>query len=267
MRRGGSLERLDVFLWGTGMTALGRSVDRRRRRHSIAALSIAGVTLAIFFWDRLSTRAHETKHQMMCDEENIIDPEKDSREKLPLTIRISKYEYATATGYITVLLSDPRFSSIVQRNPWVGREDTDPVPMLKSKAPYIEISRTIDGLCPPGAQLTDRFIYAADTDKFCIAALEQAPIRVYRFVTPQSAERLKQVYGDYPGIIESNSYQIENPDGDVIESRRDYNLWASGISLIYRFLPGSPFDGVRCPGVQDTSGSLSLYAQSNGVSP
>jgi hypothetical protein len=243
------------------MTALGRSSDRRRRRRSIAALCIAGFTLAVFVWDRLSTRDHETKHQMMCDEENIVNPEKNSREKLPLTIRISKYEYATATGYLTVLLNDPRFSSIFQKNPWVGREEAEAILIVRGEAPYIEISLAENGSCAPGTHLTTRLVDATDNDKFCVVALEKLPPQMYTFQTPQSPERLNQVYNDYPGIIEAASYQIENPAGEVIEARRDYNFWASGISLIYRFLPGSPFDGVRCPGVKDISGSFSLYAQ------
>jgi hypothetical protein len=204
------------------------------------------------------------KHRQLCDEWHVPDLLRDRREPLPLVINIGESLIAGSIGHAHDLLSDPRFKSIVQRNYEPSPVLDEPQAVPADRYPFIVISLPRAGICQMGAVMTRKLLGATPENPLCVAGIGSVPNRVYVFWSSMDKVLLRAP-NEYPGILRTNSYTVLSDTGAVIESRRDYRLYVSGIKLLLLYLPGHDSSGQHCPGVVDINNSFSLFRQSSGV--
>ena len=245
------------------------SPDRSRRgRRPTSRIWIGVIVLAVFVWDRYSAWSYAVMHRQLCEEGYVSDPLRDRRERLPLIIKIGESFIASPTGYAHEgyahdFLSDPRFSSIVQRNYQISPILDKPYSIPVDRFPFLSISLPREGVCESGAVMTTEFIGASPERRLCITGISVVPHRKYVFSIP-GYENLPKPPKEFPGIRIIQGYGIISNAGEIIEARHDYGLYESGLKLVLLHLPGDNNVGPNCIGIMDLRSPFSLYQQSSG---
>lgn len=239
-----------------------------RGRRITPRIWIGVIVIAVFAWDRYSAWSYAVKHRELCKEGYVSDPLRDQRERLPLIIKIGESFIASPTGYAHEgyahdLLSDPRFSSIVQRNYQISPILDKPYSIPADRFPFLSISLPRKGVCESDAVMTTEFVGASPERPLCITGINAVPHRMYVFSMP-AYENLIKPPKEFPGIRIIHSYRIVSNEGEIIEALQDYGLYESGLKQVFLYLPGDNNVGPNCAGVKALSSPLSLYQQSSG---